>query len=369
MWKRTAACWVIVCLVLCLTANAEIREWTDSTGKFRTRAEFVSLKNGKVTLRQPNSDKTVTLPLGKLSDADQDYVEELMQRMEDEAAEREANEKAAADRESEQDASDDNPPEDAEEDEQDTVARERAERDGRRNTPSSAAAPANAAGRATPTVSLVRPKPNNVISSVRGAIYRTQSINSMRQIALGMIAYESRNRTYPPAAIYTKDGKPGLSWRVAILPMIDQNNLYRRFKLDEPWDSDHNKALVRQMPEIFKSPGSDLDGGFTNYLAVVGEGTLVSATNRGTAMRQVRDGTSNTIMLVEVDDAYAVEWTKPQDYVWDKQQPSYGLGGIWSGQFLGALGDGSVKLIPLPNTADDLNGLFSAGGGELVRVP
>jgi hypothetical protein len=322
----------------CLVAfgQAEVREWADSTGKFRTKAEFVSLEDGKVTLRKPGSDKTVSLPLERLSDADQEYVDELVRELEEKEL---AEQESAADAEA-------------------TVPRSNAR---------PAAAPAKRES-AAPTVTLQRPKPNNVINSVRGAVYRTVTINNMRQLAMGMIAYESQKQSYPPAAIYSNDGTPLLSWRVAILPMIDQGNLHRQFKLNEPWDSPHNKALLRQMPEIYKSPGSDLDGGFTNYLGVVGEGSMLSPNKKGVAMREVRDGTSNTIMLVEVDDAYATEWTKPSDYVWDQDQPAYGLGGIWAGQFVVALADGSVKLVPLPDV-DSLNALFSRSGGEAVSIP
>ena len=214
-----------------------------------------------------------------------------------------------------------------------------------------------------------RRPPSNVINSVRGAVYRTQTLNNMKQIALALQSYESTHSRFPASAIYTPDGKPGLSWRVAILPMIEEDSLYRQFHLNEPWDSPHNRELVSQMPQVFQSPGSDLDEGYTNYLAIVGPDSLISSDRKGVGMRQVRDGTSLTLAIVEADDAYASIWTKPDDYTVDTAEPAYGLGGIWSGMFFGAMGDGSVKSIPLSITAETLNGMFTRGGGEPISLP
>lgn len=52
---------------------AETRTWTDSTGKFKIQAEFVSEQNGNVTLRQTDGSE-VEIPVNKLSKPDQDYL-------------------------------------------------------------------------------------------------------------------------------------------------------------------------------------------------------------------------------------------------------------------------------------------------------
>src|SRR5687768_11208075 len=63
-------------------------------------------------------------------------------------------------------------------------------------------------------------------------------------IAIAVIDYESEKQELPLRALKTADGAPGLSWRVAILPMLGEEPLYKEFHLDEPWDSPHNKPLV-----------------------------------------------------------------------------------------------------------------------------
>ena len=310
----------LICAAIVHVGRAEeVRTWTDSTGKQKVKAKFEAFADGTVTLRRPGSKKVIRLSLTQLSDADQDYVIELLDRIE-EAAEEEAADKAAS--------------------QADSIASEPTQ-----------------TGRV----------PNNVVNSVRGAVFRTQTISRLKQVVTGLLQYEAAKGEFPPAAIMTADGKPGLSWRVAILPMIEQEALYRQFKLDEPWDSDHNKALVAQMPSIYESPGSDVAKGYTNYLAVVSTDTIIASGDRGTKMRSIRDGTSSTIMVVEVDDSYATIWTKPEDYPWDKSKPAYGLGNIWTGSFIAAFGDASVKRVELKGGSEQLNAYFSTNAGDRVR--
>src|SRR5262249_30142494 len=87
---------------------------------------------------------------------------------------------------------------------------------------------------------------------VQGAASRTRSANNLKQIGLAMHNYHDVNGAFPPAAVCDKTGKPMLSWRVLILPYIEQDALYKEFKLDEPWDSEHNKKLLAKMPKVYE---------------------------------------------------------------------------------------------------------------------
>ena len=170
-----------------------------------------------------------------------------------------------------------------------------------------------------------------------------------------------------------EDGKALLSWRVHVLPFIEQRQLYEQFHLDEPWDSPHNKELIEQMPEIYRSPDSSGEPGKTNYLGVGGaDGIFVkpkAGDKLGTRMAQVTDGTSNTIMAVEVPDESAVTWTKPGDFAPNKENPTRGLLGLRPDMFLAAFTDGSVQVIAESVDADVLNAMFTKSGGEAVRRP
>src|SRR5207244_3205303 len=107
--------------------------------------------------------------------------------------------------------------------------------------------------------------------------------------------YESAHGTLPPAAVRSTDGTPLLSWRVAILPFIEQDTLYQEFHLDEPWDSPHNIRLLERMPRTYAPfSGKKTPQPYTTYYQVfVGEGTAFEGPE-GIAMATFRRGTSNT---------------------------------------------------------------------------
>src|SRR4029079_14059052 len=100
------------------------------------------------------------------------------------------------------------------------------------------------------------------IQAAREAAYRNQSMNNLKQTSLAIQNHLDAKGTFPAAG-----GGQGsqLSWRVQILPFIEQNALYSQFHLDEPWDSAHNRALLDKMPDVFKNPGGDLPAGKTSY--------------------------------------------------------------------------------------------------------
>jgi hypothetical protein len=98
---------------------------------------------------------------------------------------------------------------------------------------------------------------------------RARCTNNLKQIALAMQNYESDHGCYPPAAIYDANGEPLLSWRVLILPYLEQESLYRKFHLNEAWDSPHNKPLADQMPYFLTCPSKQLAKGWTTYEVVI----------------------------------------------------------------------------------------------------
>jgi hypothetical protein len=162
------------------------------------------------------------------------------------------------------------------------------------------------------------------------AATRMQESNNLNQIGIALRSMETVSGAFPQAtAFWDKNGKPGLSWRVAAVPNIESSPLYKQFKFDEPWDSPHNKKLIPEMPSYF---GSNLPAqwpGMTRYLAVVGKGSAFdenhpAARRRGRipdwqfdlrlglSRADITDGPSNTIIVVTV--AKPVPWTKPEDF-------------------------------------------------------
>ena len=202
-----------------------------------------------------------------------------------------------------------------------------------------------------------------LVSSVRA-----RSQNNLRQIAIALHNFHDEKGHFPPAAIFGKDGKPLLSWRVAILPYVDQAELFKEFKLDEPWDSEHNKKLIAKMPANYRAqPG--LPAGKTTYLGVAGKSAMFPPGPKPVRIQDVVDGVSNTIFFVEADAGQAVTWTKPEDYNYDPAKPLDGLGKD-TGGFNAAFVDGSARFISNKIDPKTLAALFTRDGGEVVgEVP
>ena len=148
---------------------------------------------------------------------------------------------------------------------------------------------------------------------------------------------------------------------------MDEDALYKEFHLDEPWDSEHNKKLIARMPEVYKSPKSKVSGeGKTNYLTVRGEKSVFPGKKAIGFAKIIPDGTSNTIMTVEVSDDRAVIWTKPDDFEYDQQDPMKGLVGLWPDGFIAGLADGSVRFVWSSIDPAVLKALFTRNGGEKI---
>lgn len=192
---------------------------------------------------------------------------------------------------------------------------------------------------------------------------RSLSMNQLKQIGLALHNHHDAHGRLP-GNILDKDGKPLLSWRVAILPYIEQQQLYQQFKLNEPWDSEHNRKLIAQMPRVFRSPkqSPELKDRAT-YLAPLGMG-LMWDDPKGQKIQAITDGTSNTIMLVEADDDRAVIWSKPDDIVIDMKSPAKGLLGHYGNGFIVLMGDGSVRMVKKDYSA--IWELFTRSGGEVT---
>src|SRR5204863_6507784 len=112
-----------------------------------------------------------------------------------------------------------------------------------------------------------------IIDSMAAANRKSDEQSQMRAIAAAMQKYHDENKQqFPAHAIYSADGKPLLSWRVELLPKLGQKALYDKFHRDEPWDSEHNKSLVSQIPPVYLNAtgGNPRDKGLTHFAIFVG---------------------------------------------------------------------------------------------------
>ena len=189
--------------------------------------------------------------------------------------------------------------------------------------------------------------------------------NHLKQIGLAMHNYHAAYKKLPDRAIRDQNGAPLLSWRVAILPFIEQQALYEQFHLDEPWDSPHNITLLVQMPETYTDPMHVVPPGHTVFQLAQGDGLLFEETGER-KFRDVLDGLSATIMAVESSHEAAVPWSKPADMEFDMSDLLAKTGDVHQGGFHVLMADGAV--IFLTNTIDPelLRSLLTRAGKELI---
>ncbi|MEM7558303.1 MAG: M56 family metallopeptidase, partial [Planctomycetota bacterium] len=204
------------------------------------------------------------------------------------------------------------------------------------------------------------------IEASRTAALRTQSSNNLRQMALALLNYESAYRRFPPAVIVDKESGEKRSWRVEILPYIEQMPLYNAYRKDEPWDSPNNLKILAQMPKVFAFPGAEEGTQETPYQAIVSEDGALTLDKNGEAPRisQFTDGTSNTISVVETKQL--VPWTKPVDLVADAETPKLGTARSSDAGILAAFVDGSVRFIGDNIDPKTWKALITRSGGELI---
>ena len=211
------------------------------------------------------------------------------------------------------------------------------------------------------------------VQAAREAARRMQCANHIKQIVLAIHNYHDTYDALPPLYTVDTDGKPLHSWRVLLLPFIEQTALYEMIRLDEPWNSPHNRQFHSFRVPVYTCPSNP--GGGCCYSAIAGHGFVPNT--KGDLRRgehnftRISDGTSNTLAIVEVRDSF--NWMDPTADV-DLEEllkgingrgrvGSFHLGGINAGFF-----DGFVRFIADSIELEILRALATPSGGEAVSL-
>jgi len=200
---------------------------------------------------------------------------------------------------------------------------------------------------------------------------RPSAMNSLKQIALGMHNFYDVYGHFPPQALTDAKGKRLLSWRVMILPYLDQAALYNEFHLDEPWDSEHNLKLVSKIPAVLKStssPGEKQEPGKTRFVAPLTFNSTFGRVGPGVRFQDITDGTSNTLMIVEASSDKSVIWTKPEDLTINETNRLDSIINPNSDGFAACMCDGSARLFPRRILPAALQAILSINGGEIIDL-
>jgi prepilin-type processing-associated H-X9-DG protein len=189
------------------------------------------------------------------------------------------------------------------------------------------------------------------VQAAREAARRSQCTNNLKQIALALHNYHDIYQCFPPTVTTDKQGRPMHSWRVAILPFLEQSYAYQQYKFNEPWDGPNNRVLANTAISAYRCPSDPNPSGTeTNYVMIVGKGTIGGLPNEKVGFKDVTDGTSNTILLVEVVGT-GIQWMEPTDLSIDELSlrlndgSDESISSNHSGGAMVALADGSVRFL------------------------
>jgi len=220
---------------------------------------------------------------------------------------------------------------------------------------------------------IMSPLIEELASSEAERMRRQPCVQKMKELLLSFHNYADvrGNHQFPPPFTVGDDGKPLHSWRVLVLPFLDQAALYKQIRLDEPWDSEHNKQFHDKMPAVFRCPVSTLGNPNrdTVYCMVVGNETIGVPDGKGSTFHMITDGLSNTIVLVERKTPFC--WMEPVDVLQEHaysgvNKHEFGIGSEHAGGVIVGLGDGSVRFMRDGIGLDILKALLTKAGGENV---
>lgn len=201
------------------------------------------------------------------------------------------------------------------------------------------------------------------VQAARTAAQVSMCTNNMRQIGVAMHNYHDQYGSFPPAYVADETGQPMHSWRVLLLPFLGEEMLYEQYNFDEPWDSPSNSSLSFMMPDVYRCPESDYAMVETTHMVINGPGFVFDGES-STAIRDIIDGTSNTIMVVEAE-ATPVHWMSPNDIDWNTT--GIDITSPHMGQIHAIFADGVVYLID--DVADqDLEASLTIGGQEIIDI-
>ncbi|MEC7566728.1 MAG: DUF1559 domain-containing protein [Planctomycetota bacterium] len=206
----------------------------------------------------------------------------------------------------------------------------------------------------------------NSIGNARQSARIIAASNHMKQIGLGLLQYHEDFGEFPVGesqAIQYAEGKPLLSWRVHILPYIEAQALYDEFHLDEPWDSEHNITLLERMPSSYSHPDHPELTTTTLFRAPVAEGSVLTS-NKKQTFSTIRDGSSQTILVLSVGVEKATPWTKPDGIEVDFDNMAKSLGVTDDGRISVMYGDMSVTPMDISTSSETWRNLIHSANGK-----
>ena len=194
------------------------------------------------------------------------------------------------------------------------------------------------------------------------------TVKQLMQITRAAHKFETDHKVFP-GNIKDADGKPLLSWRVAILKFMGEpeQELYEKFKIGEAWNSKHNIQLLDKMPDVYRNARFN-SSTKTVYLGFDGEGTMFES-NKTIGFANIRDGSSNTLFVAQLNRQSAIEWSKPADIKFTPGTAVSQLAETEKGFIVVASCDGSAAFTSLENIdAEEMEHFIQRNDGEVISL-
>jgi Protein of unknown function (DUF1559) len=211
------------------------------------------------------------------------------------------------------------------------------------------------------------------VHKAREAARASQCLCNLCMIKMALLNYHETFGSFPPAYVADANGKPMHSWRVLILPFMEQSTLYNSYRMDEPWDGPNNRKLIDQRPNVFNCPSRLPSPGLTSYVTIVGPNTAFPGA-KTTKLGDIHDGPGSTILVAELSNI-DIAWTEPNDLdaetmswaIDDPNRPS-----ISSPHDTGpavVFADASYRRLGTYHPPENLKAMTTINGGEHVDLP
>jgi prepilin-type processing-associated H-X9-DG protein len=210
------------------------------------------------------------------------------------------------------------------------------------------------------------------VQAAREAARRAQCVNNLKQIGLAIHNYHDTYKSFPTAVLTDEDGQPGRSWRVAIWPFVESTLAYEQYDFSEPWDGPNNRTLHSMFVPAYRCPSDgDPMATDTSYVMIVGKGTIGGEPNETVRFRDIADGTSNTIMAIEVGTS-GIHWMEPRDVTVDEAvtfltNPAAGqYQQVHPGGANVLFADGSVRFLAESTDPEILRAMLTRDEGQVI---
>lgn len=206
------------------------------------------------------------------------------------------------------------------------------------------------------------------VGQSRGSARRSSCKNNLKAIMMAVHNYHDTYGAMPPAFTVDADGRKLHSWRVLLLPFLEQKDLYDKIDLTKPWDDPVNDFARQQAISVYRCPANPAPSNHTTYLAIVGDNYAFSPDGVPRKFSDIRDGLSNTVIMMEVNDKQTVEWMSPVDtddtlfLSFGPKTPKSHQGVIMTG-----FGDGGIQALSENLPTVTRQALLTINGGEVVK--